>query len=457
MRLMALWIGLAACSPPTASDDPAADSDVPLVEEGVTWNTHVAPIVQAHCVECHQPGGVAPLDLTWNDTSRSPPWARAAVDAVASGAMPPWPASQDCRPTENARVLPEETVALLRTWAEEGFAVGRAPAEVSAAPLAQVRGPRTLGEADLVLTAESPWVPNVETPDEYRCFVLPVTFPEDTWVRGLEVVPDRTELVHHAILYQVLPFQEGDLADLERRDAEDEGPGYDCWGNPSADTVMAWAPGQVGELLPEGVARYAPAGSRWILQVHYNTLGRDAEDVEGDLTAVHVWTLPENEPPDLVRVQIPIPNGDLNIPAGNPSVVQSSTFDLGFVTDYLGGFLELPIVGSMGHMHQLGTSLKLELAYPDRTECVLDLPKWDFAWQMSYTFPPEHWAMVGTDADLVLTCGYDNSAANQPIINGVQLEPRDVTWGEGTRDEMCLAYVQVQAPRSLVELLLGGL
>ena len=40
------------------------------------------------------------------------------------------------------------------------------------------------------------------------------------------------------------------------------------------------------------------------------------------------------------------------------------------------------------------------------------------------------------------TCAYDNSAANQPVINGEHVEPRDVTWGEGTLDEMCLLYVQ---------------
>ena len=43
-------------------------------------------------------------------------------------------------------------------------------------------------------------------------------------------------------------------------------------------------------------------------------------------------------------------------------------------------------------------------------------------------------------------CHWDNSAANQPIVDGVQQEPHDVGWGEGTGDEMCLGLMYVTAP-----------
>ena len=39
---------------------------------------------------------------------------------------------------------------------------------------------------------------------------------------------------------------------------------------------------------------------------------------------------------------------------------------------------------------------------------------------------------------LWMGCTWDNSASNQPIINGEVKEPVDVAWGEGTSDEMCL-------------------
>jgi hypothetical protein len=42
---------------------------------------------------------------------------------------------------------------------------------------------------------------------------------------------------------------------------------------------------------------------------------------------------------------------------------------------------------------------------------------------------------------------YDNSAAHQPIVDGVQQQPRTVTFGEGSLDEMCLHYVWLRMDR----------
>ena len=39
-----------------------------------------------------------------------------------------------------------------------------------------------------------------------------------------------------------------------------------------------------------------------------------------------------------------------------------------------------------------------------------------------------------------VTCTYDNSAGNQPLIDGEQMDPMDIEWGDGTLDEMCLLY-----------------
>jgi hypothetical protein len=40
-----------------------------------------------------------------------------------------------------------------------------------------------------------------------------------------------------------------------------------------------------------------------------------------------------------------------------------------------------------------------------------------------------------------MNCQYDNSAKNQPAYQGKQQAPRDVNWGEGTTDEMCLGIL----------------
>jgi hypothetical protein len=76
----------------------------------------------------------------------------------------------------------------------------------------------------------------------------------------------------------------------------------------------------------------------------------------------------------------------------------------------------------------------------------MDIPNWDFDWQLFYGMPEDAYVSVAQGESITLTCTYDNSASNQAVIDGVQREPGTVTWGEGTLDEMCLMYIGVISP-----------
>ena len=65
-----------------------------------TFNRDVAPLLHAHCSNCHQPLGSGPFDLlTYNDARKR---ARQIADVTASGYMPPW--------------LPELRLPLVDVW-----------------------------------------------------------------------------------------------------------------------------------------------------------------------------------------------------------------------------------------------------------------------------------------------------------------------------------------------------
>ena len=122
----------------------------------------------------------------------------------------------------------------------------------------------------------------------------------------------------------------------------------------------------------------------------------------------------------------------LDIPAGAPSVTEQKTHDVpGNAT----------VFGVAPHMHQIGTSASAYLVRPDGSEeCLANIPRWDFNWQQFYQFASADHVQV-TSADKVrVSCTFDNSPENQAVVNGVQQPPRDVTWGEGSFDEMCLVY-----------------
>jgi hypothetical protein len=439
---ISLLLLLAACNKDSTGDT----GDAP------TYHADIRPVIEARCLDCHQPGGVGPSDFTYDEAAWADgpaPWAAAAARAVDSGEMPPWLPSDDCHPIEDARGLTDEQRELFRAWSAAGYPAGDpstyvAP-EIPERPMEARKA--TFGPPDHSLQAPTPYTPNAAQPDDYRCIVTDLEFAEDTWIRGLEVEVDQVPYVHHMIAYVYYPE---DVENMLALDAAEEGPGFTCFGNPSADTLMAWAPGQRGEFLRDGVARFIPAGAKIVFQMHYNTLGKDPAQIPGDQTRMNVWLTPGNAKPAQALVTFPFAHMNLDIPAGDPAVVERETLRGEWL---LGDIpLEFPIRGIMAHMHQLGTAISLDVKQgSDPKACVIDIPRWDFDWQQTYWFPEDEPVMVGSASEFVMACHYDNSATNQQIVNGEQLEPRDVTWGDSTLDEMCLTYLLTEIPASLFE------
>ena len=62
-------------------------ADTPAAAE-VTYNSHVAEIINTNCVVCHRDGGIAPMQLTTFEQVR--PWAPVISHKVATRVMPPY-------------------------------------------------------------------------------------------------------------------------------------------------------------------------------------------------------------------------------------------------------------------------------------------------------------------------------------------------------------------------------
>ena len=143
----------------------------------------------------------------------------------------------------------------------------------------------------------------------------------------------------------------------------------------------------------------------------------------------------------------------MSIPAGDPSVTHGMSYDIiaGNLLAYFGeenidasDGLEIHNVGL--HMHQLGTQANLSIERGSGSnECLLDIPNWDFNWQGGYFLKDT--VNIYEGDKLSLQCEWDNSAENQPVINGEKQVPVDVEWGEGTGDEMCLGILYVTEPK----------
>lgn len=433
-RPMALLLLLTASCSDGSSDGGNAG-------QAVTWHKEIQPLFAERCGGCHTEGGIAPFSLGSYEEASA--WKASIREAVESRTMPPWLAGPGCNEYLSDPTLSDEQIALVTGWIDAGAPEGD-PAD------AREGNPPAggLSRVDRRLEMPTEYTPQIE-PDDYRCFLLDWPETETRFVAGFRAIPGNAEVVHHVIAYLITP----DLAEAaQQKDDSEEGPGWTCFAGPGVGTgsngfrwVAAWAPGSAGTEFPDGTGIRIEPGSKIVLQVHYNS----HESGPGpDRTAVEVKLEPSVEREALV-VPFTNPNwlsGDaMSIPAGDPEVTHAFSMDGSTYAGFLNGPIEagepLEIHAAALHMHQLGTRGRIAVKRASGEEaCLLDVPHWDFHWQASYSLSTP--VRLERGDKFSISCTWDNSAENQTDPGAA---PQDVTWGEGSSDEMCLGLLYVTA------------
>ena len=423
--------GFSACSGPDETPGAGTDNPPGTLNEPLDYHRDAKALLGRYCTDCHRDGGIAPFALT--DYASAKAQASQIQAAVLTGNMPPWMPSDNGMPLQHTRNMRPEDKEMLLRWISQGAPEGdpQAAPRVVLPPADKVEPPR----ADLVADMGVTYNPNTKLTDDYRCFIIDPKLTADRYLRASDVRPGNPRIVHHVIAYEIL---EADVAAIRAKDPD--GKGYTCFGAPGTSgpptTLLGWAPGSPGSRMPEGTALRLHKGSLIVVQVHYNVLYGPGQSDRTVMSFELTDTPPARE---LYALPLARPKM-LKIPAGMPDAVQTIEVPLSALTS----FFKLPsnsltVYAHTPHMHLLGRRITTWL----NGQLVLDLPRWDYHWQQAYLFQ-EPYQAKGTDV-LKLECRYDNTAANQPVINGQQQAPRDVTWGEGTLDEMCLNYVLLSA------------
>lgn len=402
-----------------------------VMKQPLSYYRDIKPLIDRSCANCHNSGGIGHFSLTsYAEVSRYAPLIRSAV---ANGTMPPWLPSQDSRPLHGSRVLRTQDKDDLLRWIDEGFAQGNPtdPPRTDLPAQLMVTPPR----ADLVLDPGRNYTPDATQSDDYHCFVFDPQLTNDRFVVAGDATPGNHHIVHHIIAYEI-PLAEA--AAIKAKDPT--GQGYTCFGSPGTMsppvTIMGWAPGGVATRYPQGTALRLHKGSLVVMQVHYNMLEGKGQS---DLTKMQFELTDVAPQRELHSLPVARPK-QLMIPAGSADAVQTIEFPLSVLLSRFGlPSTKLTVYGHTPHMHLLGTQITTAL----NGERLIDIPRWDFHWQQGYMFQSPYEAS-GNDT-FKLECHYNNTADNQPVVGGVKQTPRDVTWGEGTLDEMCLNYLLLSA------------
>ncbi|HZQ96827.1 MAG TPA: thiol-disulfide isomerase, partial [Candidatus Sulfotelmatobacter sp.] len=235
--------------------------------------------------------------------------------------------------------------------------------------------------------------------------------------------------VHHAVVYirppdsgwlrrapVGVPFTASTLTDpLEQRQAHET----------TSDLLLVYAPGSSPDRWPDGMAKFIPAGSDLVFQMHYTTNGTADQD------QTSVGMIFAKATPHQRVVTLQLNNHALIIPPGADN----------FRVEVQGTMPHDAVLLSLfPHMHLRGKRFEYDIVREDGSAEVLLRVNYHFHWQLSYRLAKPRFLKAGTKLRAI--AWYDNSKNNPHNPDPGKI----VTWGDQTSDEMMVGFFDVAIP-----------
>ena len=381
----------------------------PVAESEVTYANQISRILQKRCLECHRTGEIGPFAL--DDYDEVAGWADMIAEVVEDQRMPPWHAEPGHVSYRNDRSLTDEEKQLIYRWVENGAPEGD-PSELPE-PVKFVADWQLSSAPDLDLDiTEEPFVVKAEGFLDYRYFELDYEFEEDKWMVAAEMLPGNRRVVHHMLAFARAPGE-------DLRGAEGGARGF----------LSAYVPGLRAEPYPDGMAKFIPAGSKIIVQMHYTPIGRE----QTDQSRIGFWFVDADEVTHEVVTTSALKT-DFRI--------QPYKDDQSFTAYSDMDHDNYQLLSMMPHMHLRGKAFQYTLVDADRkSRTILNVPNYDFNWQTSYRLDEP--LLLEPGSRVICEATFDNSAENP---NNPGPEKR-VGWGDQTWDEMLIGYYDVSMPK----------
>jgi hypothetical protein len=173
-------------------------------------------------------------------------------------------------------------------------------------------------------------------------------------------------------------------------------------------------------VYPEGFAKRLPGNKHLIIQMHYTATGTATVD-QTKFGFTFADEAPEHEVRTigLSNTRFRIPPGDNNYPVSGEAEVPK----------------DVRIMTMMAHMHVRGKAFRFEELRGNESKTLLDIPRYDFNWQLDYTAKEP--ILVKKGSTIKITGWFDNSDENPANPDPT----KTVRWGDQTWEEMLLGYI----------------
>ncbi len=383
----------------------------------VSYEKDIAPLIRDKCMNCHTKGNIAPFSFKSHKSVSG--WAEMINEVILTKRMPPWHADSKSGEFSNDRSLTNDQIRTIYSWINNGSKISPTDNDPIAEHYKNQMLHQTkwaLGKPDLILKARSHMVP-AEGLVDYQYSRARFPIKKDTWIKGVDVVPGNRKVVHHCLVFIRYPEH------LEELQPDSQGGlnGY----------FASYLPGSPPNLLPEETGLFVPAGSSFIFQMHYTTIGRKVKDQ----TQMGLYFY-DNKPKYQMQIK-GVATPEIEIPPYNnewvirESKILESDSSLWFLSP---------------HMHFRGKWFKYEAIYPNKKrETLLSINNYVFDWQAPYVFKQPISLPRGTR--IICTGAYDNS-----IRNPLNPDPsQTVKFGEQSFEEMFIGYYGITEKKNFAK------
>ena len=451
---------------------------------GPSYKNEIEPVLAASCAACHAKGEVGGEHWQLQNAGDASRISEGIGAVVASKYMPPWPASDVGVPLAHSKALDAATIAKVVAWAKAGGQLD-VPANTPIRATRGTSGTAPVPRADLTLQMPKAYTGTLAVTNDYRCFILDPKLTKPTFITGYKVTPGQRSEIHHAQIFHV-PADATQR--LRERDGEDGRPGWTCYGGtggpgrrpagapkqpfvrrgPRESLIAGWVPGQDPTAYPQNSGVLLQPGDVLVLQMHYHyettplpdrtKVALELEPGTADRKALEVVN-------PIGPVELPCDPGQTAPLCNRAAALAKAGQDYGAIGAMAeGGLLTVcgktadelaanyvngkgsttcdyavrtsgQLVGFMGHMHTLGSAIRLTLdPESPKPTILLDIPHWNFGWQMNYG--PQTPIHVTAGQTFRMTCEWDRHAdPTRP--------QKYVIFAEGTEDEMCFSTYTV--------------
>lgn len=374
------------------------------IEKNSTFNysDHIAPILANTCVQCHRDGGRAPWAM--EDYQTVVGWSGMIKEVLLSKRMPPWKADPTIGDFKHNFSLEDSNARKIVRWIDQGMKPGTGKDTLQSLVFLAVDWEQ--GTPDEIIVLQEEVVPaSKKIPYQYQTFDLDLA--EDTWLRGVEIIPGNPKLLHHVVLIHEDGYTSSPITERKLRRYTD-------------NFIALGAGANQSTFFPENTGVFLKKGERLKIQLHYTPIGKEAIDQTKigfyyHKTKPKKWFYPLS--PTNTTFTIPPHTGAVKIVAKD-TISQ-----------------DIYIHSLMPHMHYRGKSIKISVIKPTgEIISLVSVPDFNMDWQWLYELKEPMFAPKGS---VIFVEGIFDNTVQNPLNPDAS---KEIRFGIQSTDEMLTGF-----------------